>query len=614
MSMKFDRHLDAEVVQMAFLGDDWTKMAFLLADRYLEFHSAAGRHYRTRIPKHGRDLVMTDAADLLVAADSPEVYRLNLDQGRFLKGYTSKRAVGFTCADQSKRHGLLAFGAQTGDVVECWDPRTRGAVGATHVLPWLNEMDPSIGVDSGIVGQQPFEISSIQLHSNGLNMAVGTSSGHVLMYDLRSSKPYVVKDHNYGLPIIKVRFHEATNRVVSADRKIVKIWDHAEGNRGKTFTTIEPTADINDVCVLQDTGMMFMAGEQERVQIYYVPEMGPAPRWASFVDNITEELEEEQGSTVYDDYKFVTREDLDNLGLSHLVGTNLLRGYMHGFFMDMRLYKRAKAVVEPFAYDAYRKQKIADALNAKRSDRIAIRKKVPKVNKELARELIATSKGGKKKAAATAALTDERFGRLFTDTDFTVDRESEEYRIRNPNKPGLVEDDFDEVDAEEDADEDVDELEGRPESDEDVFSDESDGDEDDDEAARRASSERVRRELAAKERKAAKAAAQRKVREFRLKDTAAGSVYTTHKRHRKDEARKTMGDRVRDLDAKKGDEAIVDVKKSAGGGREMTFTMAKEPPSERALREQEHYDEARKRKRRGVEALGFKSNERGRRR
>lgn len=27
-------------------------------------------------------------------------------------------------------------------------------------------------------------------------------------------------------------------------------------------------------------------------------------------------------------------------GLSHLVGTNLLRAYMHGYFMDVRLYHK----------------------------------------------------------------------------------------------------------------------------------------------------------------------------------------------------------------------------------------------------------------------------------
>ena len=45
---------------------------------------------------------------------------------------------------------------------------------------------------------------------------------------------------------------------------------------------------------------------------------------------------------MYDDYKFVTRKELDDLGLTHLIGSNLLRAYMHGFFLDIRLYHKVR--------------------------------------------------------------------------------------------------------------------------------------------------------------------------------------------------------------------------------------------------------------------------------
>jgi ribosome biogenesis protein ENP2 len=45
---------------------------------------------------------------------------------------------------------------------------------------------------------------------------------------------------------------------------------------------------------------------------------------------------------VYDDYKFLTLKELDTLGLSHLIGSDLLRAYMHGYFMDIRLYNQVK--------------------------------------------------------------------------------------------------------------------------------------------------------------------------------------------------------------------------------------------------------------------------------
>ena len=49
-------------------------------------------------------------------------------------------------------------------------------------------------------------------------------------------------------------------------------------------------------------------------QVFYVPSLGPAPRWASFLDSLTEELEESRTATVYDDYKFITKEELYDLG------------------------------------------------------------------------------------------------------------------------------------------------------------------------------------------------------------------------------------------------------------------------------------------------------------
>ena len=101
----------------------------------------------------------------------------------------------------------------------------------------------------------------------------------------------------------------------------------------------------------------------------YWQELGPAPRWCSFLDSLTEELLQESEPAVYDDYKFVTTAELSSLGqlvywlvvcgtvavmmlllllcvcagLSHLVGSSLLRAYMHGYFMDMRLYHKASS-------------------------------------------------------------------------------------------------------------------------------------------------------------------------------------------------------------------------------------------------------------------------------
>jgi len=88
MSMRFDRHMDAETVQFQVLGDDWTKLVFLQADRHVEFHSQGGTYYKTRVPKFGRDMSYNhQSCDLVVVGASSEAWRLNLDQGRFMNSY-----------------------------------------------------------------------------------------------------------------------------------------------------------------------------------------------------------------------------------------------------------------------------------------------------------------------------------------------------------------------------------------------------------------------------------------------------------------------------------------------------------------------------------------------
>ena len=97
------------------------------------------------------------------------------------------------------------------------------------------------------------------------------------------------------------------NWVISTCQKSMKIWD---GETGKPVTAVEPPARINHSVILENTGLAFMALEQEKMQGYFLPTLGPAPRWCSFLDNLTEELEENETDTLYDDYKFLTLEEV----------------------------------------------------------------------------------------------------------------------------------------------------------------------------------------------------------------------------------------------------------------------------------------------------------------
>uniref|UniRef100_A0A8C1QN38 Nucleolar protein 10 n=1 Tax=Cyprinus carpio TaxID=7962 RepID=A0A8C1QN38_CYPCA len=425
LSLKFERCLesDGELVTFDILSEDYSKLVFLHIDRYVEFHSQHGHYYKTRIPKFGRDFSYHyPSCDLYFVGASSEVFRLNLEQGRFLNSLQTDAAEINVC-DINPVHQLFAAGTLEGRV-DCWDPRVRSRVAVLDcALSSITDGTEVEGLPS---------VSALKFNGS-LGMAVGTSTGQVLVYDLRSSRPLLVKDHYYGLPIKSLHFHDQLDLVLSADSKIIKMWNK---DNGKVFSSIEPQANINDVCLYPGSGMLFTANEDPKMNTFYIPALGPAPHWCSFLDNLTEELEENPESTIYDDYKFVTRKDLENLGLTHLIGSPLLRAYMHGFFMDIRLYHKVKTMANPFAYEEYRKDRIRQKIEESRTQRVQL-KKLPKVNKELAMKLmeeseLPTRKKKKKGNVVDNLLSDDRFKVMFENPDYQVDERSEEFRLLNP--------------------------------------------------------------------------------------------------------------------------------------------------------------------------------------
>lgn len=64
-------------------------------------------------------------------------------------------------------------------------------------------------------------------------------------------------------------------------------------------------------------------------------------------------MEEASQTTIYDDFKFLTKEEVERLKLTNLIGTNLLRAYMHGFFIDYRLYQKVMILFWLSAFQLY---------------------------------------------------------------------------------------------------------------------------------------------------------------------------------------------------------------------------------------------------------------------
>lgn len=219
-----------------------------------------------------------------------------------------------------------------------------------------------------------------------------------------------------------------------------------------------------------------LANEGIQMNAFYIPQLGPAPRWCSFLDNITEEMEDQTGRSVYEDYKFVERGELaryvldafrpsvifeltvchHRLGLDHLVGTPALKPYMHGYFLSLKLYDAARVIANPYVHAEHRDKVIKAKIEKLSESRIRARKDAPKVNKALAekirrdqeRELkkeerrkrhkgkdVATGENGEDGAGQEKPnlLNDDRFKAIFEDPAFEVDTSTREYTLLNPS-------------------------------------------------------------------------------------------------------------------------------------------------------------------------------------
>lgn len=417
LSLKFERHTDAENVDFEILSNDWTKSVHLQNDRSIEFHSKGGIHYKTRIPKFGRNLAYNQVnCDLYVSASSNEIYRLNLDQGRFLNPFVldTGSSRGANHVSVNNVNGLVSAGLEDG-TVEFWDSRAKSRIA-------------KLSLPNSSYTNEPFEITTTSFKNDGLNFACGTSNGYTYLYDLRSSTPTLVKDHGYGFGIKKIIWLPE-GKFLSSDKRIAKIYN---ANDGKLFASMEPSVDINDIEYLPETGMFFTANEGIQMHTYYIPNLGPAPRWSSFLDNITEELEEKPADSVYSNYRFITRDEVSKLNIAHLVGTKVLRSYMHGFFINTELYDKVNLIANPNSYRDEREREIKKRIEKERESRIrstgAVTNTKIRVNKELVEKL--ARKSGTQ--ATENIVNDDRFAEMFENPEFQIDKESHEYKQLNP--------------------------------------------------------------------------------------------------------------------------------------------------------------------------------------
>ncbi|KAI8631051.1 WD40 repeat-like protein [Xylariaceae sp. FL1651] len=449
LSLSYARHTTSLNVTFTLLSSDASKSLHLQSDRRLEFHTTAGLHEAIRLPRYGRDLIYDRlATEALVPAvglgadGQGEVFRVNLSAGRFLQSY--KIDVGADSGDEvglqgsifapavtaatiaENTHNLLAFGTSIGSVeasivvplndhppFRFWDPRSRSRI--------------------AVLGGQEGEITALDFNDSGLSLATGSSTGVVKLFDMRSPRPVLQKDHGSGFPI-KNLAHMTTSsserKIMSSDKQLIKLFDEVTGD---TWTSIEPLVDINFTTWIKGTGMILTANEGQAMHAFLIPQLGNAPRWAAHLDNLTEEMASEITTDNYDNYKFLTLPELRSLSMDHLIGkTNLLRPYMHGYFVASKLYEQARLIANPFAFEEERAKRVKEKVEKERASRIRGNKKV-KVNQRLVDKLLKRQEKRAKVDVNAGILGDERFSRMFENEEFQIDESSREFQALNPS-------------------------------------------------------------------------------------------------------------------------------------------------------------------------------------
>ncbi|CRG98513.1 conserved Plasmodium protein, unknown function [Plasmodium relictum] len=445
LSIKHRRHFDEEVINFEFLSSNYEKLVFLCKNRYLEFHNAAGKYYKMRIPKEGRNLMYNkENSNLYICASYEDIYILNLQKGCYQNSITTKNENNnFIC--RNPHLPIFATGGSNG-FLEIWDERIKKSLNFLNI----NEYD---------------ELTTGCFSDNGLKIGVGTSNGIIKLFDIRHNKPLLTKDHCNDLPIKKLEFLKINNNkyfynndddknfstynecIASSDSNCIKIYsenknllslqiikfDDEKSNK-KNKLLNNDSININSFTFYKNSGLCFIPCDNKKVFIYFIPFIGLAPKWCNFLDNMTEELEEKEkykknydddySNELFDDYVFLTSQQVDQLNINHLKGTKNLISYLHGYYIPTKIYADIKSVIDQNNFEYIKKKMIQKKLESKQQMRIP--QKNTLVNKEYVDNLLnkVQKKIDKKQKVlfdAEQLIQDKRFNKLFYDPEYMIE-------------------------------------------------------------------------------------------------------------------------------------------------------------------------------------------------
>ncbi|KAI5170982.1 ribosome biogenesis protein ENP2 [Nematocida sp. LUAm3] len=308
---KFERNTDDEIIRISILGEDWKKLALLHSLGKIEFHSQYGKHYVIDLPQQCREM-KTDhiKSEILTAGNSSEVFRFSTAQGKFLPSFNTELAE-VESISLSKTHSLCLVTGDSGKS-QFFDSRSNSSVKtfSTNSSP----------------------ITSSCFSEDGILLGVGSAQGLISLYDLRSSSPILEKDHNYDLPIKKIKIQGKS--IISMDQCSLKIWNSSSG---KTHQNIHPDFKISDFSLSK--GIIFLGGDTQKMKTYYAPSLGSFPKWCSHLEGSTEEIEEAKKEIYFSKFRFLTEQQITQLNLKKEIGKSI-KPHIHGYLVPIDLYEK----------------------------------------------------------------------------------------------------------------------------------------------------------------------------------------------------------------------------------------------------------------------------------
>lgn len=161
--------------------------------------------------------------DLYIGCSSSSLYRLNLEAGRFMRSYqltsTSTNKV-----IQNNFLNCIYAGGDNGvlDLVDFRDHSCQGRV-------IINK------------GQN---ITALSQFDNPYEFYAGSEEGLVALYDIRTNKPVLQKQHPYFFAINSIEFHSTAKKLITSDKKCIRV---TEPNSDELFFMYEPKHEINNL-------------------------------------------------------------------------------------------------------------------------------------------------------------------------------------------------------------------------------------------------------------------------------------------------------------------------------------------------------------------------------